>query len=238
MSNKVKICKVCASESATNGPRCLACHRVFKAEHARTLRAKNRKKALKDNVQLEKTGWKRCSKCLKKRQLSEYATSQSRGRGKRNSICDACLTSIYTNKYRLSADKDIGSINYWRRRAYCTNTAARARLARIRSVKVSEISLFDLVWVCKPQDLVKLFEEQRGVCGYCGISLEAANIHVDHKKPLSADGEHVYSNIQLTCSDCNRLKHTRDDTAFRKFMSDYASRILTKEVTEAKDKEP
>ena len=47
--------------------------------------------------------------------------------------------------------------------------------------------------------------DQRGVCDYCESVLNG-NYHVDHMIPLSRGGRNDWSNLAVTCGDCNRFK--------------------------------
>lgn len=212
---------------------CAKCNREHRTKAAARLRETKRVAMMSSNDTLEETGWRICSKCHHKRMTSEFSTSQPHRMGKLNKICDRCLTAMYLSPSRKSNGFDEV---YWRRRAYTANTVARQRYARMSNVKLSEVSIADLDWVCKPQDLAKLYCEQNGKCIYCGVELSPDATHVDHKIPLSRGGEHTVSNISLACRDCNYLKGSRTPEEFMDFASEYAKRFL--KVTEARDKEP
>lgn len=48
-------------------------------------------------------------------------------------------------------------------------------------------------------------------CPYCGDPVK----EIDHKQPLSKEGEHTLENLQMLCLDCNRSKHDATDAEFR-----------------------
>lgn len=229
-----RVCITC-NEVASRGPRCLQCFRAWRSASAQRLRKLKKQRELDENEQLATTGWRRCSMCLRKRQLSEFRTSQPKRRGKLNKICDACLTRIYTNPARAAA-ATIRTPEYWRKRAYCANTNARSRLARERHVTAANVQLSELEWICKPQDLAQINERQHGLCFYCGVPLVANATHVEHDIPLSRGGRHCFSNLRLACADCNQLKHTRTGEEFIKFLQLYAMRVLAR-ATESQNKE-
>lgn len=56
------------------------------------------------------------------------------------------------------------------------------------------------------KDVVALFEEQKGLCVYCKISLDSETYHVDHVIPLSRGGGNTKENIALACPSCNTSK--------------------------------
>ena len=210
--------------------RCNNCQRVHATKIVARSRAKHREQAIKGKEN-PGNGWQYCIKCKKKRQLSEFRTRCSDGRGRRNKICDRCLTSIYAAR-----EYDHINLKYWRTKAYSCNTAARQRVASVKGVKLPQVSLSDLEWVCKPQDLIKLFNQQDGKCHYCGVQLEPRNITIDHKTPLSRDGGHTLGNVCFTCRDCNMLKSTRTETEFNEFVQEYIRRFAR--TGRGQDKEP
>lgn len=127
----MKLCKEDGCTAEVIGDRvarCPDCHRKYKREKARERRAKKRKQLISSNPELEKSGFKICSKCFKKRHLSEYAVRHPKGKhgeGKRNKICDVCLTSIYSGAERFALGV-VGSNSFWRKKGYSCNTAAAA----------------------------------------------------------------------------------------------------------------
>lgn len=230
-----RICAKCGVEFMGYGSTlCKDCNRKHRTEQMAKRREAARVALMSENDSLEETGWRICSKCHHKRMVSEFGTSQKNRMGKLNKVCDKCLTRMYLSPARVSKGFDE---NYWRRRAYTANSVARQRYARQFGIKTSEVSLSDLEWVCKPQDLVKIYEEQDGRCAYCGCKLECDATQVEHKTPLSRDGKHCPDNIVLACRDCNYLKNSRTDSEFIEFVKGYANRILSK-IADGVDKEP
>ena len=219
---ETRLCKDCAKSAAIEGPRCKDCHRVWKRNAARHSRADRKEAELQENEKLRVTGWQRCTLCKRKRRLSEYRTTQRGRKGKLNKICDSCLTRVYTQPGRLAADTDISAPAFWRRKAYAVNSVA-TQLRRKELLR--RISLAELPWVCKPQDLARLYEAQDGLCAYCGCTLTFSNISVDHATPITRHGTHHVSNFHLTCIDCNYLKGTRTEAEFRAFICEYVARF-------------
>lgn len=213
---------------------CTDCHRAHRTAQMAALREKKRIELMADNDSLETTGWRICSKCHHKRMVSEFGTSQGNRMGKLNKICDKCLTRMYLSPARVQAGFNE---NYWRRRAYTANSVARQRYARLYNIKISDVRLSDLEWVCKPQDLAKLYDDQHGKCIYCGVELKPEETQIEHVLPLSKGGRHNVDNISLACRDCNYLKNSRNGEDFMKFLEEYAQRVL-KKIAEDRDKEP
>ncbi len=226
----MKLCKDCKTLPVMPGSckkdrfaphcRCLDCHRRFKMLAARQRRKRRREERARNADKLELDGYQICVRCNYKRELTEFRTSQPKGKGKRNKICDRCLTVIYSSTYR--DDPDMGPA-YWRRRAYTCNNAALHRLKK--ETRDNSLSVSDLQFMCKPQDLAKKYREQEGKCRYCGVDLNSSNTGVDHSVPLSRGGDHVTSNLSLVCVDCNSLKAARNPDEFVEFLRDYVSRF-------------
>lgn len=58
-------------------------------------------------------------------------------------------------------------------------------------------------------DLITLYENQNGVCAYCGkaISMKRSNdTHLDHIRPISRGGSNWPDNLAFTCRKCNTSK--------------------------------
>lgn len=225
-------CKDCKKAKREEGPRCRSCHRKWKTAAATVRRVAKRKELIDCNAELEKVGRRVCTVCHYNRCLSEFSP---RKRGvnqvKRNKVCDRCLTRIYNNPARKSADSQF-TYEYWRKKAYSLNSVCRSRETRGRG---RTVSLNQLPLVFRPQDLADIFQRQKGLCGYCGCELTPQNCQGDHCTPLSRGGTHTPDNIRLCCTDCNYLKHTRTEEEFLAFVVQYARRFVS--VAESADKE-
>lgn len=58
-------------------------------------------------------------------------------------------------------------------------------------------------------------------CELCGVSAEAAPLHVDHIVPRNCGGSDELTNFQALCVTCNTNKRDRDDTDFRGMVAQY-----------------
>lgn len=61
-------------------------------------------------------------------------------------------------------------------------------------------------------DLRKLYEDQDGLCGYCGVRIffeVKGDVHVDHVQSLSRGGSNWPDNLCLTCESCNLSKQNK-----------------------------
>jgi len=231
----MKLCKDCKTKPVKSGSckldrfqsfaRCEECHKLFKRAGARKFRARKRKEEMDFNISLIASGQQICSRCHRKKVLSEFAYSMPGRTGKLNKICDTCLTKIYASSKCYGKEF---TPQFWRIKAYSCNSTARNRLERRRGYKVS---LSDLEYIVKPQDLVQMFNGQEGECYYCRVDLTTETLSIDHKVPLSPDGHHSLSNLVLCCKDCNQLKLTKSDDEFFSFLRIYALRILSSNRT-------
>ena len=59
------------------------------------------------------------------------------------------------------------------------------------------------------QFIFSLIDKQNSECVYCKKDLNLG-FHIDHIQPLSKDGKHISSNIQLLCPTCNISKGNRE----------------------------
>ena len=223
MGKEITKCVDCGKDFDIYGQgRCEECHRrKNKNDMAQSRRIRRLKELETANPELAKVGLRMCTKCLRKRKLTEFG---HKGLGRAlNKLCDRCIGII------KGKEKRAGKFSYesWRRRAYSCNTAKRAR--RLRELG-RRIKLTELDYICKPQDLMELFNEQQGLCFYCGLDLTTVKeqqISVDHKTPMSREGTHAKSNLSITCRDCNFLKGPKTETEFRAFLPEYCSRVIS-----------
>lgn len=201
--------------------RCDECHRAFKREEMRRIRAKQ-KEQVQDRPDIQ---MKRCTKCQKLKHYSAFSYSERNLEKKLNKVCDACLTKIY-----MSNKKHVDDMvpEWWRARAYNTNNIARNRLARKEGKLPQDVTFDDLEWKCGPNDLVNMFIAQEEKCAYCGVQLTKKNLQVEHKTALAEGGTHSLDNLCLSCDDCNSLKRKRDSDTFKKFVVEYAKRIIAR----------
>lgn len=222
MNGEIVQCKVCNKQDRlSNCPRCRDCNKLYNNKRADKLRRANRLKLKAQNSKLEKHGKKVCSLCEYVKYISEFGTSLGGSKGKRNKICDQCLTKIYEGESRKKSSTEI-SYAFWRKRAYSANCNARSRLSReLRK----PVALSELSYVCKPQHLAEKYCKQSGLCAYCSCNLTVDNIAAEHVIPLSRGGKHSKANIVLACHDCNRLKHTRTSCEFSTFLKEYVARF-------------
>ena len=222
--------RICKEEGcttiATEGPRCKTCHRAWKSASARKRREQKRKNLLLKNEELKHEGKRVCARCFHVKTLSEFGTTLAHRKGKLNKLCDECLTHIYTRNTRYKMDHSL-THHFWRKKAYAANSVARNRYAKEKAIPIREVSLTDIDHIVKPQQLAKLYQEQKGICKYCKVALTVENISIDHIIPVSRSGSNAPENLQLVCQDCNYLKRMRTHPEFVEFVQTYIKRFAS-----------
>lgn len=88
------------------------------------------------------------------------------------------------------------SVKRWRK---ANPEQHRAQLSKRRARKMNAEGHYSA------QDVRDLYEEQQGLCAYCGIRL-FDEYHIDHVVPLVRGGTNWPDNLLLACPDCNLLK--------------------------------
>jgi 5-methylcytosine-specific restriction endonuclease McrA len=58
---------------------------------------------------------------------------------------------------------------------------------------------------CDATTIQEMYESQQGLCAYCETVL-FGSFHVDHMVPLSRGGRNDWTNLAITCADCNLSK--------------------------------
>lgn len=100
-----------------------------------------------------------------------------------------------------------------RKKAYlaCHPERAKAASAKSRAKRLSAEGRFTA------SDIRRMIVDQRGKCAYCRKPF-GSNYHIDHIIPLAKGGTNWPKNLQITCDNCNRTKHTAHPIEFaRKF---------------------
>lgn len=79
----------------------------------------------------------------------------------------------------------------------------RAAMANCRTKRLCAVGTYT------PEDIARIYKDQRGRCAYCRAKLNH-KFHVDHIKPLARGGTNWPRNLQVTCASCNHHKHAAD----------------------------
>lgn len=62
-------------------------------------------------------------------------------------------------------------------------------------------------------------EEYKWCCYLCGVSLEGAVIHVEHRTPVARGGSNLIENVAPACSACNHSKGKKTEAEFREYLT-------------------
>ena len=54
----------------------------------------------------------------------------------------------------------------------------------------------------------QIFREQNGLCALCDLPM-GQDFHIDHKRPVIAEGKTEYQNLQATHPRCNQRKGSK-----------------------------
>ncbi|MCY4106847.1 MAG: HNH endonuclease signature motif containing protein [Chloroflexi bacterium] len=63
-------------------------------------------------------------------------------------------------------------------------------------------------------DLRDVILSSAGCCGWCAVNLTGAAFEIDHIQALNRGGNHVRSNLVLSCASCNRKKGEKAAAVF------------------------
>lgn len=164
--------------------------------------------------------FKVCSTCSEFKDLSFFEKRVDSKDGYRQ-CCRACKNIQAKKAQVVRIDKD--SLNYWKLRATSLNSWGGRRTGKagktIRSSKP-----------IKGIELEALYSNQP-FCRYCKLQLLKENVVFDHKLPLSRDGLHDITNLDIVCKDCNTLKSVRTSEEFEIFLKDYLQRFANPVVS-------
>jgi len=70
----------------------------------------------------------------------------------------------------------------------------------------SKINLFDVIPAITKH---KLFKRDRGLCAYCGESVQENQAEAEHIVPNSRGGKYSWMNLVISCRSCNQRKGNR-----------------------------
>ena len=193
--------------------------RVYKREYSRTHTTKNkveidRRYREKNRERIAETHRRRyCAKrewILERQKLYAQANKEKKREYNRRYYRENREKLKEQNRQYHQNNKEAAS--EWYKQYYQENIEAiyanhRARRAKKRGNGGSHTV----------KELNELFEQQEGLCYYCGrLLFESFKVpfHVEHKIPISIGGSNDISNIALSCKECNLRKHTKTDEEF------------------------
>ena len=61
-----------------------------------------------------------------------------------------------------------------------------------------------------------IINRDKSTCVYCDKKVQGKALHIDHRYPWSKGGRTTYTNLQVTCWQCNKEKGDMTDTEYRR----------------------
>ena len=155
---------------------------------------------------------KRCSKCRRRKSVTEFH-KQRRAHDGLQAYCKSCCKTFQKKYQKENREHRIAvqRLHYVRNRAaYAAYHAAyqqahpevgaagqarrRARLAQVETEDFTR---------------QEIFLRDAAICGICGEFVDESNWHMDHIIPISKGGPHTRANVQVAHPRCNREKGGR-----------------------------
>ena len=129
-----------------------------------------------------------CRKCLEEKPLTtEYFNLLSTGYWRGS--CKICMAANTKRLYDEDPQKVIDRVSKYKRQ------------------KVDAAGSYDAL------DIAYIRKRVGDRCYYCGVALNGGG-EVDHKTPVSKNGNNLRSNLTLACRTCNRDKHNKTAAEF------------------------
>lgn len=136
----------------------------------------------------------------------EYEAAWSRGKCAEKAIAEGRVPGVIGHLSVMSADDLQAYLSRWR--GDDRKFILQAKMQNYRARNMGIEGMIDVV------DLMEILEEQKGCCGFCGITFDDAIPEIDHWVPLSLGGLNVKENIKLLHRRCNRTKGPRHPAEF------------------------
>ncbi|KGT40546.1 HNH endonuclease [Bacillus cereus] len=155
------------------------------------------------DVQTSRNKNKTCNICGETKKANHFVIDPKCVDGRQN-ICKSCSNARIRERNKQHTNNK--TLIYWNRRANSLNKNTGNR------------------HIVSGQELLEQYEKQNTLCYYCKVNIKDDN-HIEHKSPISRGGKNKMENIVFSCPDCNRLKHTRTDSEFRLFITEYMTRF-------------
>jgi 5-methylcytosine-specific restriction endonuclease McrA len=158
---------------------------------------------------------KRCYKCSETKKVKHYGLNKARKDGL-TAYCLSCTRAYLrewksNNKDKVKAEgrryrATHSAAILERKKAWRKKNPARESLSVIASSHNKRARRLGLPGHLTVQDVLWIYEYYGEKCMDCGTR---ENLELDHVKPMSLGGANFPSNIQLTCTKCNRDRYWR-----------------------------
>ncbi len=201
-----RVCKTCGESKPIecfayqNGHQCKDCYREYNREYNRQWRKRNKERISEYNKHY---------RVENKDAIKEYRKEYMKRYYKRNKEIIAKSHKQwykknpgYNKKYYLDPDNKERKTKTNKR--WKINNPEKVRLYGVNRKAAQRGASGSF----RKEDILTIYEKQRGLCFYCGASLKD-NYHIDHFIPLSKGGTNYPSNLRLACQACNLMKNNR-----------------------------
>lgn len=162
---------------------------------------KKRERLLTEGASLNREE-KLCPVCQKTKPISEYHLNRMRHDG-HDVYCKTCQSA------KRKRDRQLRPEIYKARRhqSYLDNKPIASVHTKLRRARLN-----NSVGGFATDDLLQIYEDQHGLCAYCGVRIfwdVKWDVNADHIQPLSKGGSSWPENIALCCRFCNSSKNNR-----------------------------
>ena len=126
--------------------------------------------------------------------------------------CKECISAYYKEYYKKNYDPHYRHVQYEMNKEKAKAYYRANRKERIaynamymRNKRATAAGAEGYLSQSEWNKVLELFDYK---CAYCGSDGKPLGLSMDHILPLSAGGEHIFSNIIPCCRSCNSQKHT------------------------------
>jgi 5-methylcytosine-specific restriction endonuclease McrA len=178
---------------------------------------------------------KKCRKCGETKSVEEFSFVR-KGQPNRRARCKPCETAAHREWRLANLDRRAAYMRDWKaRNAEKWDAYMRAWLERHPDYQlewarsnIERLREYRTQWREENRELVReytrrhrarklkapyedvdpimVFVRDEGRCGICGDPVDLNDWHLDHVRPLSKGGKHLYENVQVAHPVCNRRK--------------------------------
>lgn len=167
---------------------------------------------------------KECTKCGKKKPLSEFhkAGFGSSGIRRYRGECKECIRP--SDRKKAAKFRKDNPEYVWQWRDSKDDISLRGRLANIRYRISTVYDDYDIDNALVLDDLKEILLLSGGICPYCNEKFED-DYHFDHIIPISMGGSNTPDNVMVCCARCNQSKGGKVGNEFEKWKKDRLSGV-------------
>lgn len=183
-------------------------------------------------------GTRTCSKCRKRKPLTDYHKDKSASLGHR-SYCKICKTEVETDRYQNNSEtkrsyqrehrkRNIGAVREQDKARYEKHKDKRIALSEnqmhIRRARRNQTPFESGI------TRLALRKRDGDECAYCKVTMNftratgrkfsGVDATIEHRLPLSRGGKHLWNNVVLACRDCNMSKNQKTELEFEEYQAE------------------